>query len=221
MCILASGQSPWTDNKYAYRGISDSNTYYSRIGARLGSLSSRNPPPLFSVPWAQLSEFSSSCQISRLPFFLTGEMWEEECRICPLRLKEKKKKPHKQTTGQKKKKKRKRESKRRKRDSGYLSCSGKCHPGPAINHMGLWCVYLQLGASLPSTLLFSPLALRTHPPQHTQPFLLDQIYPALPPHSSLFHSLQRVCIGLSIHKMPDRCLGSYTEHCIWTESLIR
>lgn len=63
-------------------------------------------------------------------------------------------------------KKRKRESKRRKRDSGYLSCSWKCHPGPAINHMGLWCVYLQLGASLPSTLLFSPLALRT-PPHNT------------------------------------------------------
>lgn len=174
----ASAQTPRVDNKYTYRGISDSRTYYSCTGARLQSPSTIKPQlPHLCSPHLQPrpSESSSSPpdKQTALFFFLAGEMWEEDRRICPLRLKGK---SSKQTTGKKKKKNR---GSGRKRDSGYLSCSWKCHPGAAINHMGLWCVYLQLGASLPSTLLFSPLALldtRTH--THTQSFLLDQISPS-------------------------------------------
>lgn len=216
MRLFASGQSPWTDNKHAYRGISDSNTYYSCIGACLGSLSSRNPPPLFSVPWAQLSEFSSSCQISRLPLFLTGEMWEEECRICPLRLKEKK---HTQTNNRTKKK----EEREQKEEAGLwlFVLQLKMSSWPRNKSHGVvMCLFTVRCIAAIHTLIFSPGPPHA-PPQHTQPFLLDQIHPALPPHSSLFHSLHWVCISLSIHKMPNRCLGSYTEHCIWTESLIR
>lgn len=64
------------------------------------------------------------------------------------------------------------EKKKKRQERGFLSYSWKCHPGPAINHTGLWCVYLlQCSALLSSTLLFTPLALCA-PAKHTQPFLL-------------------------------------------------
>lgn len=125
-------------------------TYYSCHGALLGSLSSCNLPPLFSntVP---LTPFSPSGWILLfLPDKQTALSSLGKCEnknagfvLCL------------------------KKNNNKKQDPGSLSCSWKCHPGPAINHMGLWCVYLlQWGASLSSTLLFTPLALCT-PPKHT------------------------------------------------------
>lgn len=137
--------------------------------------------PYFPIPYlsplsAQAAGFSSSCEISRLPFLHWGDA---RIRMQDLSSAWKK--------GKRKKTKKKQDS---------LSHSWKCHPGPAINHRGLWCVYLlQWGASLSSTLLFTPLALCT-PPANTLPFLLLYLtFPFFP----LSHSLQTIHVFQSLH----------------------
>lgn len=113
----------------------------------LGLYQAATSHPYFPIPYlsplsAQAAGFSSSCEISRLPFLYWGNA---RIRMQDL------------SSALKKKKK----------ETFSLSHSWKCHPSPAINHVGLWCVYLlQKGTSLSFTLLFTPLALCMPPQTH-------------------------------------------------------
>lgn len=123
--------------------------YYSCHDSLLGSLSSCKLPSLFSntVP---LTFFSPSG-------WILLSVWDKQTALSSLGKCENKNAGFVFCITKKKKK----------QDHGSLSCSWKCHPGPAINHMGLWCVYLlQWGASLSSAFWFTPLALCMLP-KHT------------------------------------------------------
>lgn len=175
-------------------------TQYSCHGALLGSLSSCNLPPLFSntIP---LTPFSPSVWIL---LFLP----DKQTALSSLGKCENKNAGFVLYV---------KNNNNEKQDPGTLSCSRKCHPGPAINHMGLWCVYLlQWGASLSSTLLFTPLALCTSS-KHTSISAILLSRSSLSPFLSLClsYSLQKVGVYQSLHTYNPKHLFEITHSTIF------
>lgn len=128
--------------------------YYSRHGVLLGSLSGSHLPPLFSNI-VLLTSFRPSNWI--LSFWWdkqTGLSWLGKVGIGTLDL---------SSALQKWKAVGEWGGGVAKKELAPCPTAEKCHLGRAINHTGLWCVYLlRCVASLSSTLLFTPLPLSTH-----------------------------------------------------------
>lgn len=217
----ASGQTPRVDNKYTYRGISDRHTYYSNTGPRLQSRNTIEPRlPHFCSPHLQPGRLNPPLpppDKQTALFFSLGKCERKNVGFVLCVLKGKKKSS--KQTGEEKKR-----GGGRKRDSGYLSCSWKCHCGCCNKSHGVvMCLFTVRCIAAIHTLIFSPgLASLKHTRAHTHTALSSwSDFPLL--YLVLTFSIHcSKWASVFLHTaMRDKRARSHTEHCIWTESFIR